>query len=88
MAKNDLFLYQQKRDFTKTLEPSGKTEIAPAEYPRFVVQKHAARRLHHDLRFEVDGVFKSWEVTKRPLARSYRRRITRSITGTSRAQSP
>ena len=63
---NRLSLYQQKRDFTKTAEPSGKAKIATAEYPRFVVQKHAATRLHYDLRLEVDGVFKSWAVTKGP----------------------
>jgi bifunctional non-homologous end joining protein LigD len=66
MAKSKLALYQQKRDFTKTKEPSGKAKIAPAEYPRFVIQKHAATRLHYDLRLEVDGVFKSWAVTKGP----------------------
>jgi bifunctional non-homologous end joining protein LigD len=59
-----LFLYQQKRDFTKTAEPSGAAKVAPAEYPRFVIQKHAATRLHYDLRLELDGVFKSWAVTK------------------------
>ncbi len=66
MAKTKLALYQQKRDFTKTDEPSGKNPIAPAEYPRFVIQKHAATRLHYDLRLEVDGVFKSWAVAKGP----------------------
>ena len=66
MAKNKLSLYQQKRDFTRTSEPSGRRKIAAAEYPRFVIQKHAARRLHFDLRLEVDGVFKSWAVTKGP----------------------
>ena len=66
MAKSKLSLYQQKRDFTRTAEPSGKARIAPAEYPRFVIQKHAATRLHYDLRLEVDGVFKSWAVTKGP----------------------
>jgi len=66
MAKKRLALYRQKRDFTKTVEPSGKADIAPAEYPRFVIQKHAATRLHYDLRLEVDGVFKSWAVTKGP----------------------
>ena len=66
MAKSKLALYQQKRDFTKTGEPSGAVKIAPAEYPRFVIQKHAATRLHYDFRLEVGGVFKSWAVTKGP----------------------
>jgi bifunctional non-homologous end joining protein LigD len=66
MVKSKLALYQQKRDFAKTAEPSGKGPIATAEYPRFVIQKHAATRLHYDLRLEVNGVFKSWAVTKGP----------------------
>ena len=66
MAKHSLAPYQSKRDFTKTKEPSGEASIKPAEYPRFVIQKHAASRLHYDLRLEVDGVFKSWAVTKGP----------------------
>src|SRR2546421_7242161 len=66
MPTGKLSLYQAKRDFTKTAEPSGKTHIKPAEYPRFVIQKHAASRLHYDLRLEVNGVFKSWAVTKGP----------------------
>lgn len=68
MAKPKLAAYRAKRDFTKTKEPAGKTEAAirSAEYARFVVQKHAARRLHYDLRLEVDGVFKSWAVTRGP----------------------
>ena len=66
MAKSKLALYRQKRDFTKTGEPTGEAKIAPAAYPRFVIQKHAATRLHYDLRLEVDGVFKSWAVTKGP----------------------
>ena len=66
MAADKLILYQAKRDFTKTAEPSGKARVRAAEYLRFVVQKHAASRLHYDLRLEVDGVFKSWAVTKGP----------------------
>jgi len=66
MANRKLAPYRKKRDFAKTAEPSGETVVAPAKYPRFVIQKHAATRLHYDLRLEVDGVFKSWAVTKGP----------------------
>ena len=65
-AKKTLSEYQARRDFTKTAEPSGSRSIKPAEYPRFVIQKHDATRLHYDLRLEVDGVFKSWAVTRGP----------------------
>jgi bifunctional non-homologous end joining protein LigD len=65
MAK-PLLDYRTKRDFTKTAEPRGDKKIRSAEYPRFVIQKHDATRLHYDLRLEVDGVFKSWAVTKGP----------------------
>jgi len=58
--------YQARRDFTKTGEPSGRGPVRAAEYPRFVIQKHDATRLHYDLRLEVDGVFKSWAVTRGP----------------------
>ena len=58
--------YRQKRDFTRTAEPSGREAVSPAGRLRFVIQKHAARRLHYDLRLELDGVFKSWAVTKGP----------------------
>jgi bifunctional non-homologous end joining protein LigD len=57
--------YNRKRDFKKTAEPSGK--VAHSEGGnRFIVQKHAATRLHWDFRLEVDGVLKSWAVTKGP----------------------
>src|SRR3954467_13576558 len=66
MASNKLSAYQAKRDFTKTAEPSGQGRVKPAQHLRFVIQKHAASRLHFDLRLEMDGVFKSWAVTKGP----------------------
>ena len=66
MAGKKLSEYRARRDFTKTGEPSGKTAIKAADYPRFVIQKHDATRLHYDLRLEVDGVFKSWAVTRGP----------------------
>jgi bifunctional non-homologous end joining protein LigD len=65
-ASKKLTTYQAKRDFAKTAEPSGKARIASAPQRRFVIQKHDATRLHYDLRLELDGVFKSWAVTKGP----------------------
>ena len=58
--------YQQKRDFSQTAEPSGRLAVSPSSRLRFVIQKHAASHLHYDLRLELDGVFKSWAVTKGP----------------------
>jgi DNA ligase D-like protein (predicted 3'-phosphoesterase) len=66
MARNNLSLYHSRRDFAKTAEPSGKTHVKSAEHLRFVIQKHAASHLHYDLRLELNGVFKSWAVTKGP----------------------
>jgi bifunctional non-homologous end joining protein LigD len=65
-ALRKLSKYRSKRDFTVTDEPSGKGKVATSEHLRFVIQKHAARRLHYDLRLELGGVFKSWAVTKGP----------------------
>ncbi|MBF0305354.1 MAG: DNA ligase D [Alphaproteobacteria bacterium] len=57
--------YRRKRDFGRTPEPAG--ELAAGRGSgSFVVQKHAARRPHYDLRLELDGVLKSWAVTKAP----------------------
>ncbi|HEV7137895.1 MAG TPA: DNA ligase D [Steroidobacteraceae bacterium] len=66
MASRKLATYRAKRDFNRTAEPSGSGAVAPSKHLRFVVQKHAARRLHYDLRLELDGVFKSWAVTRGP----------------------
>ena len=65
-APKALSPYQAKRNFAKTAEPSGETAVAPSERRRFVIQKHDATRLHFDLRLELDGVFKSWAVTRGP----------------------
>src|ERR1700683_929398 len=67
--------YQAKRDFSKTAEPSGEAKVATSKRLRFVVQKHAASRLHYDLRLELDGVFKSWAVTKGPSLDPHVRRL-------------
>lgn len=58
--------YKAMRDFSVTAEPSGAGQVKPSGKLRFVIQKHAATRLHYDLRLELDGVFKSWAVTKGP----------------------
>jgi bifunctional non-homologous end joining protein LigD len=59
-----LEIYRKKRRFTVTPEPRGRK--AAAQGHRYVIQKHAARRLHYDLRLELDGVMKSWAVTRGP----------------------
>src|ERR1700752_2755049 len=66
MVKKLLAKYRAKRDFSKTAEPSGRAKVKASKSRRFVIQKHAASHLHYDLRLELDGVFKSWAVTKGP----------------------
>ncbi|AHE52138.1 DNA ligase D [Sphingomonas sanxanigenens] len=63
-AEERLAKYREKRDFARTAEPSGATE--PTAGNGFVVQKHAASRLHYDFRLELDGTLVSWAVTRGP----------------------
>ncbi|HEX6660479.1 MAG TPA: DNA ligase D [Sphingomicrobium sp.] len=62
--KLDIETYNRKRDFKKTKEPRGRKLKGKGD--SFVVQKHAASRLHWDFRLELDGVLKSWAVPKGP----------------------
>lgn len=53
--------YNAKRKFDKTSEPEGKTKKSEDKLI-FVIQRHAASRLHYDFRLEMDGVLKSWAI--------------------------
>ena len=60
--------YRAKRDFGRTREPicGARTPAQAPEGGLYVIQKHRARRLHFDFRLELDGVLKSWAVTRGP----------------------
>src|SRR5438445_7624849 len=77
MAKLDE--YQRKRRFDRTPEPAGPAPAEkgpePSSENTFVVQKHAARRLHYDFRLAIDGALKSWAVPKGPSLNSSDKRL-------------
>ena len=69
MAEADTSIreYNRKRDFTRTKEPKGTSaKKGKAERLGYLIQKHDATRLHYDFRLELDGVLKSWAVTRGP----------------------
>jgi len=73
VASRDLEEYRRKRDPRATPEPFGGPNAAGSS--RFVVHKHSARRLHYDLRLQIDGVLKSWAVPKGPSVRAHEKRL-------------
>jgi bifunctional non-homologous end joining protein LigD len=69
MAATDTSIreYNRKRNFSRTSEPKGKAaKKAKGERLGYLIQKHDATRLHYDFRLELDGVLKSWAVTRGP----------------------
>lgn len=76
MPADGLDEYRRKRDFRRTPEPGGDVAVPGATGAlRFVVHKHAASRLHYDLRLELDGVLKCWALPKGPSANPHERRF-------------
>jgi bifunctional non-homologous end joining protein LigD len=67
--------YLKKRNLKISKEPPAKVRKSRGAVLHFVVQKHAARRLHYDFRLEVDGVLKSWAVPKGPSMNPAERRL-------------
>ncbi|RZJ30136.1 MAG: DNA ligase D [Brevundimonas sp.] len=64
--RGELETYKAKRNFGATPEPRGRKGRARAKALTYLIQRHAATRLHYDFRIEADGVLKSWAVTKAP----------------------
>jgi DNA ligase D-like protein (predicted 3'-phosphoesterase) len=66
--------YRRRRDFQKSLEPTGNQQERP-EAKIYLIHRHDASHLHWDLRLEMDGVLKSWAVPKEPPTQPGTRRL-------------
>ncbi|MGH2698848.1 MAG: DNA polymerase ligase N-terminal domain-containing protein [Actinomycetota bacterium] len=79
MTSDDLQGYRSKRDLRRSPEPSGRPRRRARGDSRFVIQKHAARSLHYDLRLEAGGVLKSWAVPKGPSTDPRDKRLAQEV---------
>src|SRR3954469_23576879 len=76
---DDLAAYRAKRSADRTPEPSGGSRATPAEGHLFVVHKHAATRLHYDLRLQMGGTLRSWPVPKGPSKKHADKRLAGNV---------